>query len=114
MLGDCRRIGDYECGMKRFHAPQLRQRATFSSGLRRARRASSVVDTEASAEVLLMEHGLVPGCFVIHPGQPDWGIGQVQSVVGSKVTANFPEQGKVVINIAVVPLELAEGETVDW
>lgn len=41
---------------------------------------------------------LEPGMRVRHPGQPDWGIGQVQSNIGGKVTVNFPEAGKVVID----------------
>jgi transcription elongation factor GreA-like protein len=46
---------------------------------------------------------------VRHPGQPDWGIGQVQSVIGDRVTVNFEHAGKVLINAAVVILEpLAE------
>ncbi len=41
---------------------------------------------------------LEPGMLVRHPGQEDWGIGQVQSVVGSRVTVNFEHAGKVVID----------------
>jgi hypothetical protein len=48
---------------------------------------------------------LEPGMFVIHPGQPDWGLGQVQSVVGARVTVNFDEAGKVVIDTSVVDLD---------
>lgn len=48
---------------------------------------------------------LVPGAFVSHPQQPDWGLGQVQSVIGDRVTVNFEHQGKVVINAAKVELE---------
>jgi hypothetical protein len=47
-----------------------------------------------------------PGQFVKHPGQPDWGLGQVQSVVGMKVTVNFENVGKVVINTVNIPLEI--------
>ena len=39
---------------------------------------------------------LAPGMRVRHPGQPDWGTGQVQSNVGGRITVNFPEAGKVV------------------
>jgi hypothetical protein len=46
-----------------------------------------------------------PGSFVCHPGQPDWGLGQVQSVDGPRVTVNFENAGKVLINSAVVTLE---------
>ncbi|MEO0358225.1 MAG: DUF3553 domain-containing protein [Pseudomonadota bacterium] len=41
---------------------------------------------------------LEPGQRVTHPSQPDWGIGQVQSNIGGRVTVNFPDAGKVVIN----------------
>tara|TARA_R110002049_G_scaffold23545_8_gene83562 strand:- start:1858 stop:2061 length:204 start_codon:yes stop_codon:yes gene_type:complete len=41
---------------------------------------------------------LVPGMLVRHPDQPDWGVGQVQSNVGGKVTVNFRDQGKIVID----------------
>lgn len=33
-----------------------------------------------------------------HPGKPDWGLGQVQSVVGQKITVNFEHAGKIVID----------------
>lgn len=48
---------------------------------------------------------LEPGQRVRHPGQPDWGAGQVQSVVGLRVTVNFEHAGKVLVNAAVVGLE---------
>ncbi|MEJ0047216.1 MAG: DUF3553 domain-containing protein [Rhodospirillales bacterium] len=51
------------------------------------------------------DSGLEPGRFVRHPGQPNWGLGQVQSVVGARVTVNFENAGKVLINTAVVALE---------
>jgi hypothetical protein len=41
---------------------------------------------------------LEPGMLVLHPDQPDWGVGQVQSNSGGKITVNFPEAGKVVID----------------
>jgi hypothetical protein len=53
---------------------------------------------------------LVPGALVRHPGQPDWGLGQVQSVVRERVTVNFENHGKTLINTAVVPLEVVEEE----
>ncbi len=53
---------------------------------------------------------LVPGAMVRHPTQPDWGIGQVQSVVGERVTVNFEDRGKVLINTAVIQLEIVEPE----
>ncbi|MDJ1016050.1 MAG: DUF3553 domain-containing protein [Paracoccaceae bacterium] len=47
---------------------------------------------------------LEPGMLVRHPDRPDWGTGQVQSNVGGRVTVNFPEEGKVVIDGARVTL----------
>lgn len=49
---------------------------------------------------------LEPGMLVRHPDQADWGLGQVQSVAGHRVTVNFEHAGKVVIDerrIALVP-----------
>ena len=48
-----------------------------------------------------------PGMFVRHPGQPDWGLGQVQSNVRGKVTVNFEHCGKVVIDAGEVELIIA-------
>ena len=47
---------------------------------------------------------LEPGALVRHPHEPDWGLGQVQSVAGRKVTVNFEDAGKQVIDAAVVSL----------
>ncbi len=44
------------------------------------------------------------GDFVIHPDQPDWGLGQIQSIVGMNVTVNFEHVGKQMINCAVITL----------
>jgi hypothetical protein len=51
---------------------------------------------------------LEPGMRVRHPDRPDWGTGQVQSVVGHRVTVNFEDAGKVLVNTAVVALEPVE------
>lgn len=51
---------------------------------------------------------LEPGVFVRHPQQPDWGLGQVQSVDGDRVTVGFENVGKVLINVAVVDLQPAD------
>jgi transcription elongation factor GreA-like protein len=48
---------------------------------------------------------LLPGSFVRHPERPDWGVGQVQSVIGQRVTVNFENAGKLLINGAVIALE---------
>ena len=53
---------------------------------------------------------LVPGALVRHPTEPDWGVGHVQSVIGDRVTVNFEDRGKVLINAAVVELEVVERE----
>jgi FKBP-type peptidyl-prolyl cis-trans isomerase 2 len=50
---------------------------------------------------------LEPGMRVFHPARPDWGTGQVQSVIGDRITVNFEHAGKVLINAAVVQLEPA-------
>jgi hypothetical protein len=39
-----------------------------------------------------------PGALVRHPGRDDWGLGQVQTVVGARVTVNFQDAGKRVID----------------
>ena len=39
-----------------------------------------------------------PGMLVLHPEQPSWGIGQVQSNIAGRITVNFREAGKVVID----------------
>lgn len=49
---------------------------------------------------------LAPGMLVAHPARPEWGTGQVQSVVGHRITVNFPDEGKVVIDGTQVPLIL--------
>jgi hypothetical protein len=56
------------------------------------------------AKLQRMIERLVPGAYVRHPDLPDWGIGQVQSVIGDRITVNFENAGKQLINGAVVPL----------
>jgi len=45
---------------------------------------------------------------VRHPGEPDWGLGQVQSAIGDRITVNFEHAGKRLINAAVVTLVLVD------
>ncbi len=55
-----------------------------------------------------MTQDLAPGMLVRHPFRPDWGIGQVQSAIGHRVTVNFEHAGKVLINsdkVALTPIE---------
>ncbi len=51
-----------------------------------------------------------PGQRVAHPLQPGWGTGQVQSVVDQRVTVNFENAGKVLVNVAAVPLTILEDD----
>jgi hypothetical protein len=56
----------------------------------------------------LLAPGLVPGGFVRNPAQPDWGLGQVQSVIGTRITVNFEHAGKLSINGENVKLEVID------
>jgi hypothetical protein len=47
---------------------------------------------------------LEPGMLVRHPTKADWGLGQVQSNIGGRITVNFQNAGKVVIEGAHVEL----------
>lgn len=51
-----------------------------------------------------------PGQFVRHPARPDWGVGQVQSAIGNRVTVNFENAGKIVLNLAATHLAIIEDE----
>jgi Protein of unknown function (DUF3553) len=62
------------------------------------RGASGVGDTVPSI--------IEPGMRVLHPDRPDWGTGQVQSVIGDRITVNFENAGKLLINAALVALEV--------
>lgn len=53
-----------------------------------------------------MNEFLEPGAIVRHPAQPDWGLGQVQSVINDRITVNFEHAGKVVIDGSIIQLEL--------
>ena len=46
-----------------------------------------------------------PGDKVFNPANKDWGIGQIQSIINGKVTVNFENSGKKVINAKEVTLE---------
>ena len=52
----------------------------------------------------------LPGDYVINPLQKDWGIGQVQSIIKNKITVNFQNQGKQVINGEMITLERIKNE----
>jgi len=46
-----------------------------------------------------------PGDFVINPNNKSWGTGQIQSIIKSKITVNFENVGKKVINGKEIALE---------
>ena len=46
-----------------------------------------------------------PGDKVFNPNNKDWGIGQVQSIIKDKITVNFENVGKKVINAQNIELE---------
>lgn len=53
---------------------------------------------------------VTPGSLVRHPDRPEWGIGQVQSVIGERITVNFENAGKQLINARVIQLiDASEG-----
>lgn len=55
-----------------------------------------------------MNETLVPGALVRHPDKPEWGLGQVQTVIGHRITVNFEHQGKVLINGEIVALAIED------
>tara|TARA_Y100000591_G_C21647482_1_gene601091 strand:- start:6 stop:179 length:174 start_codon:yes stop_codon:yes gene_type:complete len=57
-----------------------------------------------------MQIDFEPGDLVINPANKNWGVGQIQSIIGNKVTVNFENFGKKVINAEIVTLEKIEIE----
>lgn len=53
---------------------------------------------------------IVVGALVRCPAHPEWGVGQIQSVIGPKVTVTFEHAGKRVFLDAGEALELVEPE----
>ena len=47
----------------------------------------------------------LPGDYVISPKYKNWGIGQIQSIINDKITVNFENSGKKVINAKEITLE---------
>lgn len=41
---------------------------------------------------------LEPGMYVRNAKAPDWGLGQVQSNIAGRVTVNFENEGKLVLD----------------
>lgn len=58
-----------------------------------------------------MNEEFVPGVIVRHPDRDDWGLGQVQSAIGNRITVNFEHQGKELINSDVISLILVDDES---
>jgi hypothetical protein len=58
-----------------------------------------------------MNDMLEVGALVRHPDRPEWGVGQIQSIIGTRITVNFENEGKIVVNGALVTLEF---EQPDW
>ena len=52
-----------------------------------------------------MQFNFEPGDYVINTSNKDWGIGQIQSIIKNKVTVNFQNFGKQVINADLINLE---------
>jgi len=46
-----------------------------------------------------------PGDKVTNPENKNWGVGQVQSIINGKITVNFENVGKKVINADIIKLE---------
>ena len=56
----------------------------------------------------MIHFDFIPGDYVTNPLEKDWGIGQVQSIIKNKITVNFQNQGKQVINGEIIQLEKIE------
>ena len=52
----------------------------------------------------MLDPFIEPGALVRHPVRDDWGMGQVQTVVGHRVTVNFEHAGKQLIDTSRVQL----------
>jgi hypothetical protein len=52
-----------------------------------------------------MKSEFEPGEYVRHPRKPEWGLGQVQSAIGARVTVMFENAGKVLVDTATVTLD---------
>ncbi len=51
-----------------------------------------------------------PGDYVVNPANTSWGVGQIQSIIKNKVTVNFENVGKKVLNIEIITLEKYKNE----
>lgn len=55
---------------------------------------------------MFRDSALIPGARVTLPAEPDWGEGQVQSVIGRRATVNFEHAGKRVIDLGRAELQI--------
>ena len=53
-----------------------------------------------------MRRDLLPGTWVRLPAEPDWGLGQVQTLVGDRVTINFEHAGKRLVHADRVEIDV--------
>lgn len=53
-----------------------------------------------------MMYGIEVGALVRLKARPDWGVGQIQSIIGDRITVNFEHCGKTVLVGGQVDLEL--------
>ena len=53
---------------------------------------------------------LEPGQYVRLAAAPDWGLGQIQSVAGDRVTVNFENAGKRLINLRAASVIVVDPE----
>lgn len=51
---------------------------------------------------------VAPGGFVRHPKAPELGLGRVQTVVGDKITVNFENAGKLIVDGATIELVVVD------
>ena len=51
-----------------------------------------------------------PGDKVYNPLNKEWGIGQIQSIIKEKITVNFQNVGKKVINAENIVLKKIDNE----
>jgi hypothetical protein len=83
---------------------ELQQLQPVADGAHRAYEVVAKAGADEAAEVQAGEVGraqdgrpaerrmnefLEPGNLVRHPERPDWGLGQVQSMIGGRITVNF-------------------------
>ncbi len=59
-----------------------------------------------------MTDDLAPGSLARNPARPDWGLGQVHSVIGPRMTVNFEHAGKLSINGDNVKLEVIDADAI--